>query len=225
MKRLKYKQFQAEIILLNVRWYLAYPLSYRNLEEMMKDRGLELDHTSIYRWVQEYSKVLVKNFNKRKRPVSRSWRMDETYIKVRGEWKYLYRAVDKHGKTVDFMLSSKRDVSAAASFLCKAIGNNGIPEKINIDRSGANTAGISLYNHLASTNIEIRRCKYLNNIVEGDHFGLKKTLTSVKGFKRMRSARNTIYGSEVIRMILKDQLKPSGSVRSNQFEAFVSLVA
>ena len=78
MKRLNYKQFQTEIILLNVRWYLAYPLSYRNLEEMMKDRGLDLAHTSIYRWVQEYSKVLVKNFNKRKRPVSRSWRMDET---------------------------------------------------------------------------------------------------------------------------------------------------
>ena len=148
-------------------WYLAYPLSYRNLEEMMNDRGLELAHTSIYRWVQEYSKALVKNSNKRKRPVSRSWRMDETYIKVRGKWKYPYRAVDKNGMTVDFMLSGKRDVKAAASFLCKAIGNNGTPEKINIDCSGANTSGIELYNDVPGTNIEIRRCTYLNNIVEG----------------------------------------------------------
>ena len=225
MKRLKYKQFQSEIILLNVRWYLAYPLSYRNLEEMMKDRGLDLAHTSIYRWVQDYSKVLVKNFNKRKLPVSKSWRMDETYIKVRGKWKYLYRAVDKHGMTVDFMLSSKRDVKAAASFLCKAIGNNVTPEKINIDCSGANTSGIELYNDVSGTNIEIRRCKYLNNIVEGDHFGIKKVLTASKGFKRMHSARNTIYGAEVIRMIRKGQLWPEGSVYSNQFEAFVSLVA
>ena len=110
MKRLKYKHFHADIIFLSVRWYLAYPLSYRNLEEMMNDRGIKIDHTSIYRWVQEYSPKLVKNFNKRKRPVSKSWRMDETYIKVRGKWRYLYRAVDKQGKTVDFMHSSRRIV-------------------------------------------------------------------------------------------------------------------
>jgi putative transposase len=225
VKQLKYKQFQSEVILLNVRWYLAYPLSYRNLEEMMRDRGLDLAHTSIYRWVQEYSKMLVKNFNRRKRPVSKSWRMDETYIKVRGKWRYLYRAVDKHGMTVDFMLSSKRDMKAAASFLCKAIGNNGTPEKVNIDCSGANTAGTRLYNEVSGTQIEINRCKYLNNIVEGDHFGIKKVLTSSKGFKRIYSARNTIYGAEVIRMIRKGQLGPEGSVYSNQFEAFTSLVA
>jgi putative transposase len=151
--------------------------------------------------------------------------MDETYIKVRGKWRYLYRAVDKQGKTVDFMLSGKRDVSAAASFLCRAIGNNGVPDIINIDKSGANTAGINLYNQIESSSIEIRRCKYLNNIVEGDHFGLKRTLTSVTGFKRMRSAKNTIYGAEVIRMIRKDQLEPSGLVRLSQYESFKGLVA
>jgi putative transposase len=103
----------------------------------MRDRGLEVNHTSMYRWVQQYSQVIVQNFNKRKRPVSKSCKMDETYIKVRGKWRNLYRAARKQGKTVDFMLSSKRDVSAAASFLCRATRNDGVPDKINIDKSGS----------------------------------------------------------------------------------------
>ena len=225
MNQLKWRHFHRDIVLLSVRWYLAYPLSYRNLEEMMQDRGIKIDHTTIFRWVQAYSKNLTENFNMRKRPVSSSWRMDETYIKVGGVWRYLYRAVDKQGMTVDFMLSSKRDTIAAANFLCKAIGVNGIPEKINIDQSGATVSGIELYNKVNGSNIEIRQCKYLNNIIEGDHFGLKKNLTTVTGFKRMTSARNSIYGAEVIRMIRKDQLKSTGSVRLSQFEKFKSLVA
>ena len=225
MNRLKWRHFQRDIILLNVRWYLAYPMSYRNLAEMNEDRGLNVEHTTIYRWVQAYSPKLEENFQKRKRPVATSWRMDETYIKVRGKWVYLYRAVDKEGMTVDYRLSSRRDLHAAANFLCRAIGNNGVPKKINIDKSGANTAGIQLYNDLSKTNIEIRQCKYLNNRVEGDHYGLKKCLTSVTGFKRFNSAKNIIYGAEVIRMIRKDQFEYDGSLRPNQFEAFCSLVA
>ena len=151
--------------------------------------------------------------------------MDETYIKIRGKWVYLYRAVDKEGLTVDFRLSSKKDKHAAADFLCRAIANNGVPKKINIDKSGANAAGIELYNNLSDTNIEIRQCKYLNNIVEGDHYGLKKTLTSVTGIKRFKAAKSAIYGAEVIRMIRKDQLEYSGSLRPNQYEAFCSLIA
>ena len=104
MNQLKWRHFHRDIILLNVRWYLAYPLSYRNLEEMMLDRGIHIDHTTLFRWVQAYSKSLATNFNKRKRPVSKSWRMDETYIKVGGVWRYLYRAVDKQGMTVDFLI-------------------------------------------------------------------------------------------------------------------------
>ena len=225
MNQLKWRHFHRDIVLLNVRWYLAYPLSYRDLEEMMQDRGFKIDHTTIFRWVQAYSQILVPNFNLKKRQVSKSWRMDETYIKVGGVWRYLYRAVDKQGMTVDFMLSSKRDTIAAANFLCKAIDVNGIPEKINIDQSGANASGIELFNKVNGSKIEIRQCKYLNNIVEGDHFGLKKTLTTVTGFKRMTSAKNSIYGAEVIRMIRKDQLESTGSVRLSQFEKFKSLVA
>ena len=198
MNQLKWRHFQRDIILLNVRWYLAYPLSYRNLAEMNEDSGLTVDHTTLYRWVKAYSTILEENFQKRKRSVGTSWRMDETYIKVRGKWVYLYRAVDKEGLTVDYRLSSKRDMSAAANFLCRAIGNNGTPEKINIDQSGANKAGVNFYNNLSGTDIEIRQCKYLNNIVEGDHYSLKKCLTSVTSFKRFRSARNVLYGAEVI---------------------------
>ena len=105
--------------------------------------------------------------------------MDETFIKIRVKWVYPYRAVDKEGLTVDFRLSSKRYKQAVANFLSQAIGNNGASKKINIDKSGANTAGIEFYNALSKTNIEIGQCKYFNNIVEGDYYGLRKSLTSV----------------------------------------------
>ncbi len=218
MKLTKWRHFHHDIILLNVRWYLAYPLSYRNLEEMMADRGIEIDHKTIYQWVQTYSADLLKSFNRKKRPVNKSWRLDETQIKIKGTWKYLYRAVDNKGDTVDFMLSSKRNQVAAANFLCRSINNNEVPDKINIDQSGANTAGIELYNQVTGAKIEIRQCKYLNNIIEGDHFGLKKSLTSSTGFKRFETAKNSIYGTELIRMIRKNQYDFNGSVRASQFE-------
>lgn len=225
MIEVKWRHFHQDIILLNIRWYLAYPLSYRDLQEMMQDRGISIDHTTIYRWVQAYSDDLLASFNKRKKPVSGSWRMDETYIKVKGRWRYLYRAVDKQGKIIDFMLSSKRDKTAAANFLCRAITINGIPEKINIDQSGANAAGIELYNTVIGTSIEIRQCKYINNIVEGDHFGLKKRLSTTTGFKRFDSAKRSIYGAELIRMIRKEQYDCSGSVRLSQFEILKMVAA
>ena len=138
----KWRHFQSDIILTCVRWYLAYPLSYRNIEEMMKERGVDVDHTTINRWVLKYTPEIEKKFRKYKNPVGRSWRMDETYIKIKGRWKYLYRAVDKEGRTVDFLLTAKRDRKAAKRFFKNAIGTNGTPEKIKIDKSGANTAGI-----------------------------------------------------------------------------------
>src|SRR5499427_6797932 len=166
--------FPPEVILMGVRWYVAYPLSTRHVEELMEERGVEVDHSTINRWVIKYSPQLEEAFHRRKRSVWVSWRMDETYIKVKGEWKYLYRAVDKHGQTIDFLLTEHRDKEAALRCLKKAICRNGLPETITIDGSDANEAAIKSYNEAHGTNI-IRQVKYLNNIVEIVFTQLTKT--------------------------------------------------
>ena len=136
-------RFPKEIILVCIRWYAAYALSYRNLEEMMQERGVSVDHSTVNRWAIRFLPLLEKTFHsKHKRPVGGSWRMDETYIKVRGPWKYLYCAVDKEGKTIDFLLRAKRDTTAARRFFEKAMRQNGVPEKVTMDKSGANKAAI-----------------------------------------------------------------------------------
>ena len=142
----KGSHFEREIVLWGVRWYVAYPISYRQLEEMMEERGVEVDHSTLNRWVLKYVPLLHQAFRARKRRVGSSWRMDETYVRIRGRWKYLYRAVDKTWKTVDFLLTAKRDRKAALRFLCKAVGQHGTPVKITIDGSGANGAAIEDYN-------------------------------------------------------------------------------
>jgi putative transposase len=146
--------FVKDIILTCVRWYLAYPLSYRQLEELMQERGVSVDHATIHRWVLKYTPLLEEAFHRRKRSVGRSWRMDETYIKVKGEWRYLCRAVDKQGQTIDFLLTEHRDQAAALRFLKKAIHRHGVPEKITIDGSEANEAAIKRYNELDSCDLE-----------------------------------------------------------------------
>jgi putative transposase len=167
--------FPQDIILMGVRWYVAYPLSYRHVEELMEERGVPIDHATIQRWVVKYSPLLEEAFHRRKRPVWISWRMDETYIKVKGQWRYLYRAVDKQGQTIDFLLTEHRDEAAALRFLKKAIRRHGVPEKITIDGSAANEAAIKSYNEAHGTAIVIRKTKYLNNIVEIVFTQLTKT--------------------------------------------------
>jgi putative transposase len=143
----KWRHFPNDVILLVVRWYVAYSLSYRDIEEMMLERGIKVDHSTVNRWVMRYAPQLEAAFRKHaKKQVGTSWHMDETYIKVKGDWHYLYRAVDKEGHTVDFMLSEKRDELAARAFFEKAIGANGLPEKVTIDKSGANQAGLTSIN-------------------------------------------------------------------------------
>jgi len=169
----KWKHFAGEIILLNVRWYLKYALSYKNLEEIMAERGIKVDHTTIMRWVHEYSPEIEKKVRRYLKPTNDSWRMDETYIRVKVEWKYLYRAVDSDGNTIDFMLSAKRDRKAAKRFLKKALDSkhNQIPRVITVDKNPAYPPAINELknNRILSQNVNLRQIKYLNNIVEQDH--------------------------------------------------------
>ena len=148
MLSFKGRHFPKDIILMAVRWYVAYPLSYRNIEEMMAERNVKLDRSAVQKWVVHYAPLLESEFRKKKKVTGSSWRMDETYVKVAGKWVYLYRAVDKAGKTIDFMLSEKRDRKAVLKFFKKAIGSSGVPEKVNIDKSGSNTAALNRINDM-----------------------------------------------------------------------------
>ncbi len=221
----KGSHFEKEIILWGVRWYVASPISYRQLEEMMEERGVSVDHSTLNRWVLKYAPEIEKQFRQRKRPVGTSWRMDETYVRVKGQWKYLYRAVDKAGQTVDFLLTAHRDRAAALRFLRKAIRNQGLPEKITIDKSGANTASIESYNTEEKTTIEIRQCKYLNNLIEQDHRAVKRLTRPMLGFKSFWAAQNTLAGIELMHMIRKGQLEKDGGEARTPAAQFYSLAA
>jgi putative transposase len=206
--------YPLEVMLVCVRWYAAYPLSFRNIEEMMAERGVFVDH-STHRWSIKMLPVLAAMFRRRKRPVGRSWRMDETYVKLSGQRKYLYRAVDRDGDTVDFLLRAKRDHAAARAFFEHAIDLHGVPEKITIDKSGANTAAIVSVQADSGLSIELRQSKYLNNIVEQDHRAVKRIVRPMLGFKSFRCARILIAGIETMHMIRKGQLEhPKGQVAS-----------
>jgi putative transposase len=188
---------------------LHYPL------EVMQERGVFVDHSTVHRWSLKILPILALILRRRKRPVGASWRLDETYIKVAGQWKYLYRAVDKAGDAVDFMLTAKRDLAAARRYLERAINLHGLPEKITIDKSGANTAAIKIVNADACIDIELRQSKYLNNIVEQDHRAVKRVTDPMLGFKSFWSARKLIAGIETMHMVKKGQLRyPTGQPMS-----------
>ena len=221
----KGRQFQQDMILQSVRWYLAYPLSYRDIEELMQERGLSLDHSTIHRWALHYSPQLEAAFRLQKKRTGNRWRMDETYIKVKGQWAYYYRAIDKQGQTIDFLLTAKRDKQAAFRFLRKAIETNGKPSLINIDQSGANQAGLEQFNRNYNKRIKIRQCKYLNNIIEQDHRCIKRKTFPMLGFKNFYAAQRTLAGIEVMAMIKKGQMKRSERNKKSLAEMFYTLAA
>jgi len=220
-------QFPKIIILQAVYWYCRYSLSYRDIEELMKERSIEVDHATVQRWVEIFIPLIEDRVKRRKKRVNGSWRMDETYIKVKGKWTYLYRAVDTEGNTIDFLLCENRDKQAAKRFFTKAILNNGTPLKINIDKSGANTAALEEINEervdARKKPIEVRRIKYLNNIVEQDHRFIKRLTRPMLGFKSFISAGITLAGIEIVRMIKKGQLQ--SAYDASPFQQFTTLFA
>jgi putative transposase len=198
--------FLQEVILMGVRWYAAYPLSYRHVEELIEERGVSVDHATIQHWVVKYSPQLEATFHRRKRPVWVSWCMDETQIRAKGQWYYLYCAVDKHAQTIDFLLTAHRNELAAKRFLIKAIRRNGVPETITIDGREANAAAIRTYNQEHGTPITIRQVKYLNNLVEQDHRSVKRVARPMLGFNSFDAAQSTLVGIELMHMLQKGQL-------------------
>jgi putative transposase len=177
---------------------------------MMKERGVVVDHSSINRWAIRFLPLLEKVFRNHTHFVGKRWRMDETYIKVKGEWKYLYRAVDKHGKTVDFLLTAKRDAPAARRFFDKAMRHNEVPNTVTMDKSGANKAALDQLNAQREIPIKIRQVKYLNNIVEQDHRAVKRVTRPMLRFKSFRTAQAVLAGIELMHMIRKGQFNMAG---------------
>ena len=220
-------RFPIDVILVCIRWYAAYPLSYRHLEEIMEERGVSADHSLINRWAIRFLPLIEKMARKHKRPVGGSWRMDETYIKVKGVWKYLYRAVDKQGKTVDFLLTAKRGMAAAKRFFDNAMGANGDPDKVAMDKSGANKAAIDAINAGRDVPILVCQVKYLNNIVEQDHRAIKRVTRPMLNFKWIRCAGSVLACIELIHMIRKGQFAIDGADAmsfADQFYALAGMV-
>ncbi|WP_034996134.1 IS6 family transposase [Beijerinckia mobilis] len=206
----KGRHFDREIIILCVRWYLRFKLSFRDLVEMMAERGISLAHTTIMRWIQCYVPEFEKRWNRFACRAGASWRVDETYVKIKGKWTYLYRAVDKEGKTVDFLLRAKRDIAAAKAFFRKAFKSQGrLPEKITLDgyQASHRAAREFLNEHQGGERTKIRSSKYLNNIIEQDHRPVKLRLGPMLGLKRFWSAKITIGGIELMHRIRKGQFK------------------
>lgn len=225
MINFKGSHYPKDVILYAVFFYVRYAVSYRDLEEIMADRGVKVDHATLNRWVVKYSPMIASEAQKRKSPTNSSWRMDETYIKVRGKWVYYYRAVDKNGKTLDFMLSKQRDARAARRFFKQAIDNHDVPNRLVIDKSGANLAGLLWTNVMlkfkkGSRLIKILQAKYLNNIMEQDHRFIKKLTRPMLGFKSFSSAAATLKGIEVAHMIRKHQF---GKINLSAFQQFAAL--
>jgi len=207
----KGRHFAGEVIVLCVRWYLRYPLAYEHVAELLAERGIDVDPSCIWRWVQVYAPELNKRCRRYLKPVNKSYRIDETYIKVKGEDKYLYRALDSTGQTIDFLLTAKRDRAAAKRFLRMAIDASGnpMPRVINVDKNPAYPAAIEALKAEGTIpeRVALRQCKYLNNVIEQDHRTVKKRVWLAKGYGSFQSAWRTLQGIEAVAMIRKGRVR------------------
>ena len=225
-KDFKGRQFTAEVILWAVRWYLMFPISYRDLELMLQDRGVAVDHTTLFRWIQAYAPELEKRIRPHLRTCNGSWRVDETYVKVKGRWTYLYRAVDSRGQTIDFLLSAKRDAAAAKRFFRKALGQPHTvnPRTITVDKNPAYPAAVMAMKRDRELwrFSRLRQVKYLNNIVEQDHRRIKRLVRPGLGVGGLQTARRTLAGYEGMAMIRKGQVRRIGGSDMRAQAAFVA---
>jgi transposase, IS6 family len=214
----KGRQYPGEVILTAVRWYLRYPLAYEHVSELLTERGLKVDASCVWRWVQAYAPELNKRCRPHLKQSNKSYRVDETYIKVKGQDKDLYRAVDSTGQTIDFLLTAKRDAAAAKRFFRKVFRSscNLIPRVINVDKNPAYPAAMRTLKRegILPRRVRLRQCKYLNNIVEQDHRSVKKRTWLAKGYGSFPSAWRTLEGIETVNMIRKGRVKwlPKGNV-------------
>jgi IS6 family transposase len=211
VKPFKWRHYQGEIILLCVRWYLRYALSYRDLAEMMAERGLKVAASTICRWVLAYAPELEKRVKPQLKPTTDSWRVDETYIKVKGVWMYQYRAVDSNGHPLDFWFSATRDAQAAQAFFEKTLGapHTVQPRVINVDKNAAYPKAVETLKTLErlAPGCELRQVKYLNNLIEQDHRFIKRRTRPGLGFFAFDPAQRTLSGYEMMHMIRKGQVK------------------
>ena len=209
--RFEWRHFLPDVIMLNVRWLCRYALSYRDLQEMMAERGVEVDHSTIFRWVQNYAPELDKRIRPHLTATNDSWRVDETYCKIKGKWRYLYRAVDSDGNTLDFMLSAKRNAKAAKCFFSQVLRGSHVtsPRVINVDNNPAYPPALDALKEQKDVpeETEVRQKKYLNNLIEQDHRFVKRRINPGLGFGSFNTARRTIRGYEAMHMIRKGQIK------------------
>ena len=210
----KGRQFIAEVILWAVRCYLMFPISYRDLELMLAGRGVEVDHTSIVRWIQAYAPELEKRIRPHLRPSNGSWWVDKTYVKERGRWTYLYRAIDSRGQTIDFLLSARRDTAAAKRFFRKALGQPHTvnPSTITVDKNPSYPRAVAEMKEDGELwrRSRLRQVKYLNNVVEQDHRRIERLTRPGLGFGSFWTARRTLAGYEVMAMVRKGQVRRIG---------------
>ena len=210
----KGRQFTAEVILWAVRWYLMFPISYRDLELMLRDRGVEVAHTTLFRWVQAYAPEIERRIRLHLRPSNGSWRVDETYVQVKGRWMYLYRAVDSRGQTIDFLLSAKRDAEAAKRFFRKALNqpHTASPRTITVDKNPAYPCAITELKADGELwrSARLRQAKFLKNIIEQDHRRPKRLVRPGLGFGGFHTARRTLAGYEAMAMVRKGQVRKVG---------------
>lgn len=224
----KWRHYEGMIILLCVRWYLRYALSYRDLEEMMSERGLRVVHTTIYRWVQVFAPELEKRMRAHLKKSNDSWRVDETYVKVRGKWMYLYRAVDSSGQTLDFLLNQTRSKRAAKRFFRKVLGQPHVtkPRVITVDGNGAYPPSIADLKEekLLNKQVQYRSNKYLNNRIEQDHRFIKRRVKPGLGFASYQTAWRTLQGYEALNILRKGQVKGAEKHNISAQNLFISQI-